>query len=235
MQPPSDAFLIERRFRGPQSSGNGGYTSGRAAALVGADTVEVTLRLPPPLDVPMRVERVGDAVRIFDGDRLVVEAHPAELELELPEPVSFEEASRLAAAHPDDPDHPFPGCFTCGPARAEGDGLRIKGAPVGDGRFVAPWRPPSAEPELVWAALDCPGAFAVNPGFARGLTVLGRLTARILEVPRTGDECVVVAWPLGGDDERRFHAGTAVFHDGRPLAYARAIWFVVPAETRDKS
>jgi hypothetical protein len=228
-------MVIDRRFRGPQSSGNGGYTSGRAAALVGAQTVEVTLRLPPPLDTPMRVERDGEAVRILDGDRLVVEARPAELELELPEPVSFAEVSRLSAAQPDDPDHPFPGCFTCGPARAAGDGMRVKAAPTGDGRLVAPWRPPSDDPALVWAALDCPGAFAVNPDFSRGLTVLGRLTARVLEAPRTGDECVVVAWPLGGDDERRLYAGTAVFRGETPLAYARAVWFVVGGETRDRA
>jgi hypothetical protein len=229
----NDVIVIERRFRGPQSSGNGGYTSGRAAALVGAEAVEVTLRLPPPLDTPMRVERDGGAVRILDGDRLVVEARPVELELELPEPVSFAEASRLSAALPDDPDHPFPGCFTCGPARAEGDGLRLKAAPAGGGRLVAPWRPPSDDPALVWAALDCPGAFAVNPDFSRGLTVLGRLTARVLEAPGMGDECVVVAWPLGGGDERRLHAGTAVFRGDLPLAYARAIWFVVGDEARD--
>jgi hypothetical protein len=228
-------MIIERRFRGPQSSGNGGYTSGLAAGLIDADTVEVTLRLPPPLDTPMQVLRDGDAVRILDGDRLVVEARAAELELELPEPVSFAEASRLSAARPDDPDHPFPGCFACGPARAEGDGLRLKAAPVGDGRLVAPWRPSSDDGALVWAALDCPGAFAVNPGFARGLTVLGRLTARVLEAPRAGDECVVVAWPLEGGDERRLNAGTAVFRGETPLAYARAIWFVVGAEIRDKS
>jgi hypothetical protein len=197
--------------------------------------VEVTLRLPPPLDTPLRVERDGEGVRLLDGDRLVVEARPAELELDLPEPVSFAEASRLSAAQPDDPDHPFPGCFVCGPARAEGDGLRLRAAPVGDGRLVAPWRPPSDDPALVWAALDCPGAFAVNPSFARGLTVLGRLTAHVLERPRAGAECVVVAWPLGGGDERRLHAGTAVFCREKPLAYAKAIWFVVADETRDKS
>jgi hypothetical protein len=228
-------IAIDRRFRGPQSSGNGGYTSGLVAGLLDAHTVEVTLRLPPPLETPMQVERDGDAVRILDGERLIVEARPAELELDLPEPVSFAEASRLSAAHPDDPEHPFPGCFTCGPARAEGDGLRLKAAPVGDGRLAAPWRPPSNDLELIWAALDCPGAFAVNPGFARGLTVLGRLTARVLEAPRTGDELVVVAWPLGGGDERRLHAGTVVFRGEMPLAYARAVWFVVGDEARDRA
>ena len=223
-----EELVIDRRFRGPESSGNGGYTAGLAAQLVGGDTVEVTLRVPPPLDTPLRIERDGGAVRILDGETLVVEAKPAELELDLPEPVSFAEAVRRSAAQPDDPHHPFPTCFVCGPARTEGDGLRLRAAPLGDGRLVAPWRPESDDPALVWAALDCPGAFAVNPDMSRGATVLGRLTARVLEPPKAGQECVVVAWPLGGDDERRLYAGTALFSDGQPLAYARAIWFRLP-------
>jgi hypothetical protein len=188
----------------------------------------VTLRLPPPLETPLRVERDDGAVRLFDGnDRLVVEARPAELELDLPEPPTFAEASRLSEAQPDDPDHPFPTCFVCGPGRDEGDGLRLRPAAAGDGRVVASWKVESDDPALVWAALDCPGAFAVNPELARGATVLGRLTARVLSRPKPGQECVVVGWPLGGDDERRLHAGTVLFHKGEPLAYAKAIWFLV--------
>ncbi|HET8892530.1 MAG TPA: hypothetical protein VFM96_00330 [Gaiellaceae bacterium] len=218
--------MIERRFRGPEQSGHGGYTSARIAAFVDAATVEVTLLLPPPLDTPMRVERDGDGVRILDGDRVIAEARAAELDLDLPEPIDYGEALRIAAAHPDDPDHPFPTCFACGPARAEGDGLRLRPAPVGDGRVVAPWKPFAAERELVWAVLDCPGAYAVNPGGARGLSVLGRLTAHVDEIPAADDECVVLAWPLGGEGRRLF-AGTALFRDGEPLAYARAIWFLL--------
>ena len=225
-----DELVIERRFRGPQNSGNGGYTCGRIAALLDAETVEVTLRLPPPLDRPLRVERRSDGVRILDGDALVAEARPAELELALPEAPSFAEAERLAAGRVEE-DHPFPGCFTCGTARAEGDGLRLRPVPAGDGRIVVPWRPserlagPGLLPrELAWASLDCPGAHAVTASGSRGLSVLGRLTAHVVEAPAAGDECVVVAWPLGGEG-RRLHAGTALFRNGRPLAYARAVWF----------
>jgi len=185
----------------------------------------VTLRIPPPLDTPLRVEHDGAKVRVLDGDRLVAEARPAELDLELPDAPGYMDAVRIAAAHPDDPDHPFPGCFACGP---EGDGLRLRPAPLGDGRVVAPWKPFAAERELVWAALDCPGAYAVNPGNARGISLLGRLTAHVDEIPAAGDECVVLAWPLGGEGRRLF-AGTAVFRDGRPLAFARAIWFLLDA------
>jgi hypothetical protein len=221
-----ERLVIAQRYRGPENSGHGGYTSARVAAFVDADTVAVTLRIPPPLDTPLRVERDGLGVRVLDGDRVVAEAWPADLDVELPDAPTYAEATRLAAEQPDDPDHPFPTCFACGPARAEGDGLRLRPAPLGDGRVVAPWKPSAAERELVWSVLDCPGAYAVNPGGARGLSVLGRLTAHIDEIPAAGDECVVVAWPLGGEDRRLF-AGTALFRDGQPLAYASAIWFLL--------
>jgi hypothetical protein len=223
-----DTFEIARRFRGPEASGNGGYTSGRIAAFVDAPVVEVTLLAPPPLETPLRVERNG-GVRVLDGDRAIAEARPAELDLELPEPVAYARAAALAEARPPDPDHPFPGCFTCGPA---GDGLRLRPTATGDGRVVAPWRPEESARELVWAALDCPGAFAVDPGFSRGLSVLGRLTARVEEVPEAGDECVVVAWPLGGEG-RKFLAGTALFRGDRALAWAKAVWILVGDEFRD--
>jgi hypothetical protein len=226
-------MVIARRFRGPEHSGNGGYSCGRIAKLVDASTAEITLRLPPPLDTELTVERDGHEVRILDGDRLVAEARPGELDLELPAPVSYADAMRLASAQPDEADHPFPGCFTCGPGRVEGDALRLRTAPTRDGRVVAPWLPPAElagagplPPELVWAALDCPGAFAVDPGFARGVSVLGRLTGHVVEVPAAGDECVVVAWPLGGEGRRMF-AGTVLYRGGQPLAYAKAVWVVV--------
>ena len=219
---------IARRFRGPSSSGNGGYTCGLLSRLVQGDA-EVTLRAPPPLDTPLRV--VG--LQVFDGKTLVAEVRPTTVELELPEPVSFADARALEP--PPDPDHPFPECFVCGP---QGDGLRLRPGPVGDGRVVATWVPDEVSHELVWAALDCPGAFAVNPAFARGPTVLGRLAAHVAELPSVGDELVVVAWDLGaasaggargGSDGRRLHAGTALFRGDRALAWARAVWFPVPS------
>jgi hypothetical protein len=220
-------ITLERRYRGPESSGNGGYTCGRIAAYVDAPAVEVTLRLPPPLETALRVEAGGD-VRVFYGDDLVAEAKPAELDLELPDPVSYARALELEQTP--DPDHPFPGCFVCGP---QGDGLRLLPAPAGDGRVAAAWRVGEAAPEIVWAALDCPGAFAVNPGFERGLTVLGRLTATVRTVPAPGDECVVVGWPLGADG-RKYLAGTAVYRGDEALGWARAVWIAVGDDRRDR-
>src|SRR5215218_4317713 len=48
-------IVIDRRFRGPDQSGNGGYTCGLVAGAMDGPAA-VTLRLPPPLEVPLRVE-----------------------------------------------------------------------------------------------------------------------------------------------------------------------------------
>jgi hypothetical protein len=203
--------IVGRRYRGPDDSGNGGYSCGLFAQLVDGDA-EVTLRLPPPLDTPLRAE---DG-RVFDGDRLIAEVRATTVELELPQPPSHVEAGSA------DPRHPFPDCFVCGPARTDGLGL----TPRRYADLVAvPWRPSEVRPELVWAALDCPGAFAVDPGLARGATVLGRLAVHIEELPEPGDDLVVVGWDLGGSDGRRSHAGTAMYRKDRPLAWGRATWF----------
>ena len=213
-------LIVASRYRGPARSGNGGYTCGLTAGLLGGTDVEVTLRAPPPLDRPLRI----DGCTVYDGDALVAEAVPSPVELELPDPVMPVEGAA-------DPGHPFPTCFTCGPARR--DGLGLVPTPVGGGRVAATWRVRQPTVERVWAALDCPGAFAVNPDFERGITVLGRLVAHVEEVPRDGEVLSVVAWPLAGGDERRSYAGTCVFRGDEPLAWARATWFSVGDEFRD--
>lgn len=217
-------LVIDRHFRGPTESGNGGYTSGILASLLHGPA-EVTLKLPPPLERPLQVEWDDDRrrIRLLDGDSLVAEAAAAEVELDLADPVSFAEAT--AAALPEgDKTSEFPECFVCGWARD--DGLGIYAGPV-SGRDVAAatWtpRPEHVAPEFVWAALDCPGAYAVHGG-ERGLPVLGRLAARVERLPRAGEPCVVMAWPRGAEG-RKLYAGTALLgEEGRLLGAARATW-----------
>lgn len=230
----TESIVIPRRFRGPEASANGGYTCGMIAELVDAAVVEVTLRKPLPLDVEMTVERDRDAINVLHEGELVAEARPGVLELEAPAAVGFAEAKRLSDVRGDDPDHPFPGCFVCGPS---GDGLRLRPVPLGDGRVVAPWLVAAefATERFAWAALDCPGGWAVQPDGSRGISVLGRLTARIDSPPHAGDECVVVGWPLGPAEGRRRNAGTALFRDGSLLALGRAIWFEVDDAIRDST
>ncbi len=208
--------VIARRFRGPRESGNGGYTCGALADLVG-NPAEVTLRAPPPLDRVLRY----DGERLWDGDTVVAEGHCAGLDVEPPQAVSFDDA--VQAATPD-LGSPFPECFVCGHART--DGLRIfAGRVPGRDVVAASWIPDESlvEPRFVWAALDCPGAYATGvPG--RGTVVLGRLAADVRRVPRAGERCVVVGWSLG-DEGRKHHAGTALFGEtGDVLGVGRALW-----------
>ena len=220
------AIVIDSCFRGPEASGNGGYTCGVIAqALVGnsalgGDGVEVTLRLPPPLDEVLRLDDEG---RVWDDHALIAEARRMDVGISPPDPVAWGDA---CAAETPDLGSPFPQCFVCGAARAEGDGLRIFAGPVaGQDAVAATWtvRDDTVGPEFVWAALDCPGAYATGvPG--RGVVLLGRLTARVERVPQAGERCVVVGWPL--DSEGRKHgAGTALFTDaGELLGLAKALW-----------
>ena len=82
-------ITLPHRYRGPLTSANGGYACGRLAAFVDGDEVEVTLRLPPPLDRPLNVERVEDQVRLLDGEAIVAEGRAAPVEVKLPAAVSL--------------------------------------------------------------------------------------------------------------------------------------------------
>ena len=227
----TEQVVISRRFRGPPESGNGGYTCGVVAALVGGPA-EVTLRRPPPLDRPLDVHRLdGGSVAVLDGDTLVAEGAPASVEIEVPEPVTFEEAVTAAKSYLGFRHHPFPTCFVCGPKRAEGDGLRIFPGWVADRNIVAaPWTPDASvadedgqvRPEIVWAALDCPSGFAVIT--PETVAVLGRLAVKLVAPVQPGKRCVAIGWPLG-EEGRKMYSGTALFGEGGDLrAFARATW-----------
>lgn len=225
----ASTVTIASRFSGPPTSGNGGYSAGMLAErLEGA--VEVTLRQPPPLDTPLTVTRdeSGEQLRLRDGERDVLVAIHKPLELELPTPPSWELAEEMSSRYAGFEQHVFPTCFTCGPARAEGDGLRIfAGRRRDDENVAAPFAPSASTAigELVrtpiaWAALDCPGYFAVTePGEK---AVLGRMHAEFLEPLRVGERYVVVGWPLGRDG-RKLRAGTAVFRAGDGACLGRAL------------
>jgi hypothetical protein len=215
-----------RRFRGPLTSANGGYTCGRLAAFVDAEEVEVTLRLPPPLGRPLAVHRDDDVTLLLDGDALVAEARPGVVDVVVPAPVSRAEAADAVSRHVRVGSlvSSFRECFVCG-IRDEADGLGIYAGTV-EGReplHAAPWTVDDASPEIVWAAIDCPGAYAVG-ALGRGEIVLGRMAARVERVPEPGERCVAAAWPLG-EDGRKLYAGTALFaEDGELLALARQTW-----------
>jgi hypothetical protein len=231
-----DTVIIPRRFRGPEQSGNGGYSCGVVAALLDGDA-EVTLRTPPPLDRPMVVERHADGVRVTADGRIVAEARPALVGVEAPPAPTFAEAERASRRFPWHETHPYPACFVCGPARATGDGLRIHpGAVEGRDLAAAPFVPDATladdegrvRPEIVWATLDCPSWFGFYCSHAfDGEILLGRLAGHVAALPRVGERCICVGWSLGRDG-RKIHCGSALYsEDGTPLAVGRATWIVL--------
>lgn len=229
-------FVIARRFCGPPASGNGGYVAGRLAGCVG-DTARVRLHRPPPLDTPLRVRRAAEGVHLLADDGLVAEARPCDVEIEVPASPGFAAAERAAHEFRGFERHPYPGCFVCGTNRAAGDGLRIFAGPSGPpGVVAAPWVPDAAASgrgrvvprELVWAALDCPGAFTFDAP-PHGTVLLGELSVRMVGPVVAGERCVIVAWHRGRDG-RKHDVGSAIYTEtGTCRAVARATWIEVAA------
>src|SRR5215813_2436798 len=91
---------IDKRFRGPPTSANGGYVCGLVANAIGGSG-EVTLRAPPPLDRPLAVVRGADGtVELRDAQALLATGRPARLDVaEIPS-VSFAEAEDAARRSP---------------------------------------------------------------------------------------------------------------------------------------
>ena len=220
------AVTIDRRYRGPRTSANGGYAAGLLGARLGAAAAQVTLRLPPPLGRPLTVRRDGVRLLLEDGDILVAEATPGEPGVAPPPSPGVAVAEEAAAGVGSWGPPEFAECFVCG-VRDDGSGLGIHPGPVpgADGLVAATWVAHDAAPEVVWAAIDCPGAYAAGDP-AGGTIVLGRMTARVDRLPEEGEHCVVVGWPLG-EDGRKLFAGTALFGaSGDALAVARQVWIL---------
>lgn len=249
----SETIRVARRFNGPNNSGNGGYSAGLAARLLpAAESVEATLRAPIPLDQPLQVEHAGDGLDVIsdtdEGRTLIMSVRPTRLAAPDVKSPGLEAATVAAGSFRDIDDHVLPHCFVCGPARAEGDGLRIFTDWLKDPAGIenpnafpivaAPWRPTPdladgtglVAPEFIWAALDCPGAFAIN---AEPI-LLGRMSTRILRRPPASEPVIVTAWAKGRDRRKHF-AGSALFNPaGDLLAFSEQTWIQIDAHAPPK-
>jgi len=172
----------------------------------------------------MSLVRDGRRIELRDGDRLVAEAEPVELDLEVPRPVSLPQADLAARDFAGFLHHAYSTCFVCGPDRR--DGLAIYPGPVAgrEGVVAAPWVPGGAvPPELVWAVLDCPSGWAVDD-FQREGFLLGRLAAHIAALPRAGEPHVAIGWRRAIEGRKRL-AGSALYTAGGDLlAFAASTW-----------
>lgn len=239
---------IPSKYKGPPAIANGGYVCSLFADYIDGVT-DVMIKTPTPLDRELQIRTNGDgSFYLTDGDQVIIQAKPGVLDLAVPDAPGYEEAVRARetsiALKPTPYRHVtghgiHPICFCCGADVSDGEGLKIHpGRVAGTNVVAAPWTPQAeygdaqgyVRPEFIWTALDCPGAYAlweltdVKPGF------LGRLIGRIERPLRSGEPCVVAAWPAGSDG-RKLYAGTALFNaEGQIIGRSLATWFPMPPE-----
>ena len=232
----SHAARVASRFCGPPHSGNGGYTVGMIGKHLGPE-VEVTLKRPIPVDDNMQVlaDPAGVA-SLLHADTEIASARTAELDLDVPDGITFADAAAARANFPGYKVHPFPNCYVCGTNRCCGDGMCLFTGTVGEGVVASSWVP-TAEfvteagivgPEFICAALDCPGAWALIDRYGiEGQVVLGRMTYRLSKPIYAGERYVVMGWATGREGRKAF-CGTAVYDaEGQVCAAAGATWFQI--------
>lgn len=229
-------LTIARQFCGPPNSGNGGFVCGAISESLPAPATAV-LRAPIPLDAALELT-VADGVAKLTGAEgvLIGEAGPAKVELPTPPPSPGLEAARAAAGRYIGLRERFhPICFTCGPEREDGDGLRVFTGQVEGaepGVVAGLWTPHAAFGDaggkigaaVVWAALDCPGYFAWVERLGRQGALLGTMTGEVLRAPKVGEELIVLAWPIE-QDGRKLVSGVALYGaDGELMARGHQVW-----------
>ncbi|MGD9597940.1 MAG: hypothetical protein AB7G76_01600 [Steroidobacteraceae bacterium] len=224
-----DVITVANRFRGPESSANGGYFAGLVSAR-SPGPVTVRLLAPPPLEEPMIVKRDGVVLRIASGDTAIAEARAMDSRLPVaPPPPPYEAALEASRHYSGFRHHDFPECFVCGTRRERGDGLRIFAGPWGEGIVAAPWVPDASlagddgkvSGEYMSAALDCPGYFAAQ---VERPMLLGEFTVHVDRRVHIDEPCVVIGWRLGSSG-RKHVVGTALFdEDGELCARALGLW-----------
>jgi hypothetical protein len=234
-------IVIDKRFQGPPTSGNGGYVCGLLSQFVDGPAVTVRLLLPAPLDTELEVREIEGGVVLLDGDVALAEARPGKVVLEPPTCPSYEEAEAASRRYRGFTSHWFPCCFVCGPDC--GDGLHVFPGPVEGGERVAcPWIPDasvasargSVSTEFLWAVLDCPGSFTF-PQPAGQVIVLGEFQVQIFGDVSVGERCVLVAWQIASHG-RKHHTATALFGEsGACRALGLATWLTVPEQAWGQS
>ncbi len=227
------SIVIGKRFCGPKTSGNGGYSAGLFAQAVDGPAA-VMLKAPPPLDTPLSLREAGEGVfEAVSGDMVIAKIEPATVHV-APPPIPDDEA--VAQAHDDFLEtfgnaHLIPYCFVCGTKRGAGDGLRIFSGAAPDSSVNADFWTPAADlagddglvrPEFLWAALDCPTAYALRVG--NRMTLLGRMAAEIFRRPEPGDRLIVAAWRTGEEGRKHYSSSVLLDEDRNIIAAANTLW-----------
>ncbi|MBF6327933.1 PaaI family thioesterase [Nocardia transvalensis] len=228
----ADTITIPGHVHGYPGVAFGGYVAGLLAGRVGGDSLRVDFRRTVPVDTPVVMAEAGTLTSV-DGTLLAQARSDEPPELLIPSPPSWAEAeaasAKSAAANRWDTN-----CYGCGVTRPPGRGLRL--FPWGiraRNLIVAAWIPDrelaghdgALGPENVWAAMDCPGAWAavqVAGMRSGGVTAAMRVTCR--QPVYAGEKYLSYAWPVTADG-RKYTVGVALTApDGTLCVLAEMLW-----------
>ncbi len=225
--------IIESRFCGPRAFANGGYAAGRYAQVIDGPAA-VTLKAPAPFNTPVAVEMTDADARNYaaraNGAEIAL-IEPASVSVSPPPmpPATAVEAARAAFICDDGMTLYYPYCFVCGKKCA--DGLHIFAGPAPESPINADFWTPSptladadglVRPEFIWAALDCPGAYALRLDGA--LVLLGRLSVAITRRPTPGERLLAAAWRTGRDGRKHYADSALIDETGACIAASNAVW-----------
>lgn len=230
--------VIDKRFCGPKNSGNGGYSAGLFAQIIDGPAA-VTLKSPPPLNEPIALRKTDDGFEARAGDQIIAQIEPAKIAIDIP---TLPDDDAVTAAHDaflkdSGGEHLIPYCFVCGDRRAVGDGLRIFTGPAPASPVNADFWTPGDDlagedglvrPEFLWAALDCPSAFALR--LWPRLTLLGRIAVDIRRRPKPGERLIAAAWPDRSDGRKHYASSVLLDENRNVVAAANALWIEVRDE-----
>lgn len=223
---------IDKRFCGPKSSGNGGYSAGLFARAIDGPAA-VKLMKPPPFDTPIELRKSETGFEAVAGESVIASVESAVVRVD---PPAMPSDADIAAAHKDflktiGDAHIIPYCFVCGTKRGVGDGLRIFSGAAPDSPVNADFWTPAGDlagddglvrPEFLWAALDCPTAYALRVG--ERMTLLGRLAVDIFRRPKPGERLIAAAWRTGEEGRKHFSSSILLDEDREIIAASNALW-----------
>ncbi|HLS78090.1 MAG TPA: hypothetical protein VK083_15015 [Nocardia sp.] len=231
-----DRITVPEHVFGYPEVAFGGYVAGALADRSPGVTQRVDFRGRVPVGTPLSVtptERGGTALTDATGT-VLTEAHPASLDLEAPACPEWDEVVAATERGLRSEKRLFTHCYGCGSGCAPGKGLRLFPCTLRErGLIVSAWTPDPGlagsdgllSVENVWAALDCPGAWA---GFAYHRMAMGAvtaaLTATVLAPVEAGVPHTSFAWPVAADGRKHTVGVALATAAGALCAVAEALW-----------
>lgn len=228
-------LIIPARFNGPPEIANGGIVVGALAETIDSPCCTVTLKAPTPLDTPLVVKMHEDGSQgLYLEDALLATSEKADaLTISVPDFLPAEKAAETLDQYRELDSVGMGECFVCGSNRH--DGLRVFATETKNDPTIYAAKFPmhqdfldengNVQPLFLYAALDCPGYFALTKGADYAL--LGRMTAEIMAPCKGESEATVLAWEIAKNG-RKLTAGTAIYDsEGTLVAKALSVWIKV--------